>query len=261
MIIDNRPGAGTAIGVKHAASAPPDGYTILYGGVSSQVMNPLINQVPFDPVKDFTPISLINSLPLVLVVRQGLPAENMQQFLALARTRKEPITYGSAGAGTSNHLAGELLRYVAKVPLLHVPYKSSAPSLNDLLGGHLDAMFDLVLTSAPQVKTGRIRALAITSAQRSALLPQVPTMRELGMPEGEVDVWTGIFGPAKMPRPIVERLNREFTAILNLPEVKEQFAGLGARTAPSTPEELESLLASELKKWGAVVKAAHISAQ
>ncbi|MDX3907309.1 MAG: tripartite tricarboxylate transporter substrate binding protein [Pigmentiphaga sp.] len=260
VIVENRPGASTAIGVKHAAAAAPDGYTILYGGVSSQVMNPLINRVDFDPVRDFTPISLVNSLPLVLVVHPSLPASDFAQFVALAQSRPKPITYASAGAGTSNHLAGELLKSAARIPLLHVPYKSSAPALNDLLGGHVDAMFDLVLTSAPQAKLGKVRPLAITSAQRSPLLPDVPTLRELGMPEGEVDVWTGVFGPAGMPRAVVERLNREIVSILQLPEVQQQFASLGAMAAPSTPAELGALLEAELAKWKRVVREARIGA-
>lgn len=259
VIVENRPGASTAIGAKHAAMAPPDGYTILYGGVSSQVMNPLINRVDFDPVKDFTPISLVNSLPLVLVVHPSLPAADFSQFLALAKSRSNPITYASAGAGTSNHLAGELLKSAAHIPLMHVPYKSSAPALNDLLGGHVEAMFDLVLTAAPQAKLGKVRPLAITSSQRSPLLPEVPTLRELGLPEGEVDVWTGVFGPAGMPPAIVKRLNDEITAILQLPEVREQFASLGALAAPSTPEQLGDLLRTELVKWKGVVQNARIS--
>lgn len=260
VIVENRPGASTAIGVKHAAMAAPDGYTILYGGVSSQVMNPLVNRVDFDPVKDFTPISLVNSLPLVLVVHPALPAADFAQFVALAKSRTEPITYASAGAGTSNHLAGELLKSAAGIPLLHVPYKSSAPALNDLLGGHVDAMFDLVLTSAPQARLGKVRPLAITSARRSPLLPDVPTLRELGLPEGEVDVWTGVFGPAGMPPAIVDRLHREIAAILQLPEVQQQFASLGALAEPSTPAQLEALLQSELVKWKRVVKEARIAA-
>ncbi len=261
VIVENKPGASTAIGVKHAATAPPDGYTILYGGVSSQVMNPLINQVDFDPVKDFTPISLVNSLPLVLVVHPLLPAATLKEYLLLAKSRGKPTTYASAGSGTSNHLAGELLDGITHAGLLHVPYKSSAPALNDLLGGHVDSMFDLVLTSAPQIKQGKIRPLAITSAQRSPLLPSVPTMRELGFPECEVDVWTGVFGPAGMPKDIVARLNSEIVAVLKLPEVRQQFASLGAVAAPSSSNELDLLLRSEIEKWSAVVKNAKITAQ
>lgn len=260
VIIENRPGAGTAIGAKHAAMAPADGYTILYGGVSSQVMNPLISQVDFDPIKDFTPISLVNSLPLVLVVNPSLAVKTMQDYLSLAKTRGKPTTYASAGTGTSNHLAGELLNSMTHAGLMHVPYKGSAPALNDVLGGHIDSMFDLVLTSAPQIKQGKIRPLAITSAKRSPLLPDVPTMRELGLPEGEVDVWTGVFGPAGMPKEIVARLNTEITAVLQLPEVQQQFASLGALAAPSSPEDLGKLLRAEIKKWSGVVQKAKIAA-
>lgn len=259
VIVDNRPGAGTAIGTKAAALATPDGYTLLFGGVSSQVMNPLINSVPFDPLTSFDPISMVNSLPLVLIAKHDLPVHNFAEFIALAKSKPGSISYASAGAGTSNHLAGELLNKEAGIKMRHIPYKGSAPALNDVLGGQVDVMFDLVLTSAPQIRQSKVTALATTGAERSALLPDVPTLRELGIANGEVDVWQAIFAPKGVPPDILARLNKEIVSILKQPEVQERFAKYGAKAVSSTPEQLDRVVRTDMEKWGQIVKAAGIS--
>ena len=261
VVIDNRPGAGASIGAKAVAEAPADGYTLLLGTVSSHAMSPATNTVGYDPVKDFTPIAEIASIPFVVLVHPGVPVKNIAELVALAKSKPGQVTYASAGSGTSNHLAGELLGMAAGIKMLHVPYKGSAPALNDLLGGQVNAMFDLQLTAMPQIKSGKVRALAMTGAKRSALLPELPTVREAGVPGYEVTAWFGFFGPAGVPKPIVDRLNAELNAIMKLPDIRAKFAELGVETESGSAEEFAGFVRSEAGKWAAVIKAAGIVAQ
>ena len=261
VVIDNRPGAGAAIGAKAVAEAPADGYTLLLGTVSSHAMSPATNTVGYDPVKDFTPIAEIASIPFVVLVHPGVPVKNIAELVALAKSKPGQVTYASAGSGTSNHLAGELLGMAAGIKMLHVPYKGSAPALNDLLGGQVNAMFDLQLTAMPQIKSGKVRALAMTGAKRSALLPELPTVREAGVPGYEVTAWFGFFGPAGVPKPIVDRLNAELNAIMKLPDIRAKFAELGVETESGSAEEFAGFVRGEAGKWAAVIKAAGIVAQ
>ena len=224
-------------------------------------MSPATNTVGYDPVKDFTPIAEIASIPFVVLVHPGVPVKNIAELVALAKSKPGQVTYASAGSGTSNHLAGELLGMAAGIKMLHVPYKGSAPALNDLLGGQVNAMFDLQLTAMPQIKSGKVRALAMTGAKRSALLPELPTVREAGVPGYEVTAWFGFFGPAGVPKPIVDRLNAELNAIMKLPDIRAKFAELGVETESGSAEEFAGFVRGEAGKWAAVIKAAGLVAQ
>ncbi len=237
VVIDNRPGAGTIIGTEATAKSPPDGYTFMLGTVSSHAINPALNpKLPFDPVKDFTPLSLVASIPFAMIVHPSVAARSVQEFIALAKARPGQLNYSSAGNGTSNHLAGELLKSMAGIDLVHVPYKGSAPALNDLVAGQVSLMFDLVLTAAPHIKSGAARGLAVTGAQRSPVLPGLPTVAESGLPGYEVSAWFGIFAPAGLPQPVAQRLNAEFVKVMREPDLKQRLAGLGAEALTSTPE-------------------------
>jgi tripartite-type tricarboxylate transporter receptor subunit TctC len=256
VVVENRPGAGTAIGAEALAKSAPDGYAIMIGTVSSHAINPALNpKLPFDPVKDFTPVSLVASIPFAMIVHPSVPAKTVQEFVALARAKPGTLNYSSAGSGTSNHLAGELLRSMTGIDIVHVPYKGSAPALNDLIAGQVSLMFDLVLTAAPHVKSGAVRGLAVTGAQRSSALPELPTVAE-SIPGYEVSAWFGIFAPAGVPQPVVQRLNAEFVKALQQPDLRQRLASQGAEPLTNTPDEFAAYLRAEIDKWAKVVKAA-----
>jgi tripartite-type tricarboxylate transporter receptor subunit TctC len=260
LVVENRPGAGTAIGAEALAKSAPDGYAIMIGTVSSHAINPALNpKLPFDPVRDFTPVSLVASIPFAMIVHPSVPAKTVQEFVALARTQPGTLNYSSAGSGTSNHLAGELLKSMTGIDIVHVPYKGSAPALNDLISGQVSLMFDLVLTAAPPVKSGSVRGLAVTSAQRSSVLPDLPTVAE-SIPGYEVSAWFGVFAPAGVPQPVVQRLNAEFVKALQQPDLRQRLASQGAEPLTSTPDEFAAYLRSEIEKWAKVVKAAGMKA-
>ena len=257
VVIDNRPGAGTAIGAEATAKAAPDGYTIMIGTVSSHAINPSLNaKLAYDPVRDFTPVSLVASIPFALLVHPSVPVKSVQELIVLARARPGQLNFSSAGSGTSNHLAGELFRSMAGIDIAHIPYKGSAPALTDMLSGQVNLMFDLVLTAAPHVKSGAARALAVTGRERSAVLPGVPTVAEAGLPGYEVSAWFGIFAPAGIPAPALARLNAEIVRIMQLQDVRDRLASLGADALSSTPEQFAAYVKDELVKWSRVVKAA-----
>jgi tripartite-type tricarboxylate transporter receptor subunit TctC len=257
FVVENRPGAGTAIGAEALAKSASDGYAIMIGTVSSHAINPALNpKLPFDPVKDFTPVSLVATIPFAMIVHPSVPANTVQEFVALARAKPGTLNYSSAGSGTSNHLAGELLRSMTGIDIVHIPYKGSAPALNDLLAGQVSMMFDLVLTAAPHVRSVAVRGLAVTGAQRSSALPNLPTVAESGVPGYEVSAWFGIFAPAGVPHPVVQRLNAEFVKAMQQPDLRQRLASQGAEPLTSTPEEFAAYLRSEIDKWAKVVKAA-----
>jgi tripartite-type tricarboxylate transporter receptor subunit TctC len=256
VVVDNRPGAGTAIGTEATAKSPPDGYTVMIGTVSSHAINPSLNpNLKYDPVKDFAPVSLVASIPFVLLAHPSLPAGSVPELVALARAKPGALNFSSAGNGTSNHLAGELLKSMTNVEMVHVPYKGSAPALTDLLAGQVNLMFDLVLTAQPHVRSGAARALGVTGRSRSPALPSVPTLDESGVPGYEVSAWFGIFAPAGTPAAVVKRLNAEIVKIMQLPEMKERLASQGAEAMSSTPEQFAAYVTEELAKWSRVVKA------
>lgn len=256
VIVENRPGAGTAIGARMVAQSPADGYTLLIGTVSSHAMNPAQNsEVGYDPIRDFTAIAPVAMIPFVLIARPTLPVNSLQELIALAKREPGKLNYSSAGNGTSNHLAGEILGSAAKIQITHIPYKGSAPALVGLLGGQVDFMFDLILTAVPHVKAGTLRALAITAPQRSPLLPEVPTVGEAGMPALELSAWFGLFGPRDVPVGISQKIAREVGQILQNQEFRDRLSSLGASplVLPSG-QSFGDFVSSERDRWARVVK-------
>jgi tripartite-type tricarboxylate transporter receptor subunit TctC len=259
ILIENRAGAGTAIGAKAVASSPPDGYTLLLGTVSSNAINPAMTKVGYDPIKDFVAIAPVAAIPFVLVANPTFARNNVGELIAYAKANSEKVSYASAGPGTSNHLAGVMLASAAQINLVHVPYKGSAPALNDVIGGHVPIMFDLIATAQPMIQAGKVKPLAVTSKGRASLLPQVPTMRESGLADYQVSAWFGIFGPAEIPVAIVNKLNLEITAVIKNPEMQKRLRELGAEPETATPQEYERFVREEAAKWATVVKLANLA--
>ena len=261
VVIDNRGGGGGNIGSDMVAKAQPDGYTLLVGTVGSLTINPsLYKKMPYDPLKDLTPLAYLGSTPNVLVVHTSLPVKSVRELITFARSKPGQLNYASAGSGGSVHLAAELFKNLAKVDMVHVPYKGSGPALIDLLGGQTQLMFSTMPPALPHVKSGRLRALGMTGAKRSPLVPELPTIAESGLPGYEITQWWGLLGPPGMPAAIVTRLNAEVNAILQQPDVKERFASEGADTAPNTPDWFATYMKIEVAKWAKVVRASGATA-
>jgi tripartite-type tricarboxylate transporter receptor subunit TctC len=258
VIVDNRPGAGGNIGTDTGAKSPPDGYTLTVATAALPISKSVYRKLPFDPAKDFAPITLMTVTPLVLVTRTNLPVKDVKELVALAKKEPGKITFASSGLGTSHQLSGELFKTLAGVDMLHVPYKGSPPAHIDLMGGAVDIMFDNIVPVAPQIKQGKLRALAVTTKTRAAALPDVPTMAESGYPNFEATAWFGLLAPAGTPQPIIDKLNKEVVAILKSPDIKEKLAGMGATVVGDTPEEFGRFMADEINKWAPVVKRANI---
>ena len=255
VIIENKPGAGGGVGAEFTAKAPPDGYTIMGGTISTHAINAsLYKSLPYDPVKDFVPITLIVRLPNMLVVNPDVPAKNVAELIALLKANPAKYTFASSGNGTSQHLSGELFKAMAGVEMQHIPYKGSPPALQDVVSGQVTMTFDNITTAWPLAKAGKLRALAVTTAKRASIAPDVPTLAESGLPGYEVGSWQGVFAPAGTPPEIVKRLNAEIVKIINLPDVKEKLLGLGAEPVGNTPEEFAVLVKAEIVKWADVVK-------
>ncbi|WP_407180691.1 tripartite tricarboxylate transporter substrate binding protein [Bradyrhizobium sp. STM 3562] len=261
VVIENRPGAGGSIASEQVVRSAPDGHTLFMSTIANTINTTLYPKLPFNFASDLAPISLIATVPNVLVVNPAVPATNLKEFIALAKSKPGQINFASSGAGSSVHLSGELFNLVAQVKLVHVPYKGSAPALVDLISGQVQSMFDNLSSSLPYIKSGKLRALAVTSAHRSAAAPDIPTMAEAGLPDCEVTSWFALVAPAKTPKEIVTRLNEEVRKILDRPAVKARLAELGADVAPSTPEALAALIASETEKWAGVIKASGASVE
>ena len=255
VIIDNRPGAGTVIGADLVAHAAADGYTMLLGTATTHAINTsLVRNLPYDPVKDFSPVALVAILPLVLVTNSALPADTLPELIALARKRPGEILFGSTGNGSSIHLAGEMLNTVAKVKMVHVPYKGAAPALIDLLAGQIQFMFTTIPPPLPHLKTGRLKALAVANAKRAALLPDVPTTAEGGAPGVEASSWNGVLFPRGTAKEIVARLGRELATIMNQSDVRERLSTAGVEPLMSTPAEFTAFMAAETARYATVVK-------
>ena len=261
VIVDNRPGGAGAIGMEGAAKSPADGYTLFLGGSGSMAVIPHLNpNLTVDTVRDFVAVAHLVTVDNFLVVHPSVPARSVAELVALARSKPGQIAYASQGSGSSGHMAGELFRQVAKIDVIHVPYKGAAPAVQDLLGGQVAMMFDSVMVSIPHVKGGKLRALAITSAARNAAVPDVPTMAEAGFAEIQTAAWFGLYAPAGTPRPIIEFLNRESNRIFALPEIHDRLVSQGAAIPLSSPEALARLTANDRDRWGHVIKAAGIRA-
>jgi len=264
VVVENRPGAGGTTGADAVAKAAPDGYTLLMGVTGSNAISAALNpKLPYNPVSDFSPITQVVSAPLVLVVSAAAPLKSVRDYVAAARGN--PLTYASPGNGTSMHLTGEMFALAADVKLTHVPYKGSAAALNDTLGGTVQSMFGDFLVVLPQIRAGKLLPLAVSSARRHPLLPEVPTIAEAGAGIGslatlEAVSWQGLFAPAGTPRDIVARLNVEVVRALESPEIKGFFSPQGFVVAGSTPEQFKALVEAEVTKWGRIVKAANVTA-
>ena len=258
VIVDNRPGASQVIGMQAAAKSPPDGYTLVFGSVTSLAINPGVHKaLPYDPVKDFAPVALCVTTPLYLVVHPSLPARSVKDLIALARSRPGVLSYGSGGSGSSNHLAGELFKSLAKVDLLHVPYKGAGPAMVDVMAGHIAMMFGAA--GLAEAKAGKVRVLAVTGAKRSGTAPEIPTVAESGVPGYEATIWFGVLSPAGTPQPIVARLSQEIGKALAHPRMREQFPTVDI--TPSTPAAFSALIAREIPKWKKVIDGARITAE
>lgn len=259
VIVENRPGAGGTVGTEYVARQPADGYTILMGSVSTHGSAACVySKLPYDPIKDFTPLSVVATIPNVLVVNKSVPADNLQQFVALLKKEPEKYSFASNGQGTSNHLAAELFKTTAGVSMVHVPYRGSGPALIDLVGGQVNMMMDVVMTSYPYVKDGKIKALAVTSSQRSAMLPDVPTVAESGYPGYEAMVWFGMLAPANLPENVRKPLTDALVQVLHGPEMKPYLEQQGAEVSKVAGPAFSDMIKTEVAKWCQVVKQAGI---
>jgi len=258
IIVDNRGGAAGNVGTDIAAKSPADGYTVLFT-LSSHTINPkLYDKLPFDVEKDFAPVSLAAMIPQILVVNPGVPANNVKELIALAKAQPGKLNYASVGTGSPGHIAGELFKLRAGVDIVHVPYKGGGPAVTDTIGGQVQLLFVSMPAAWQFVKAGRLKAIAVTSAKRSATAPDVPTFVESGVPDFVVDSWYGALVPAKVPPAVVARLNAAFVKVLEMPQVKEKLMAQGAEAAPSTPAEFDRVIRDELAKWEYVIRAANI---
>ena len=253
-LIDNRAGAGGIVGADLVAKSAPDGYNLLIAPNTLAIHVSLYSKLPYDTLKDFIPIALLTASPLVLVVHPSVPAMNLRQLIALAKARPGDLNYASPGSGTANHLSGEMLKSMAKIDVAHVPYKGGAPAEIDLLGGHVSFMFDTIPLALPNVRSGRLRALAVTWARRSPAAPDIPTLAESGLPGFDTGTWYGMVGPAGLPREIVMQLNTEINKVLQSTEFRQRMASLGVETMPGTPEQFGDFIKTEIVKWAKVVK-------
>ena len=261
MLVDNRAGAAGMIGAAIAAQATADGYTLILSDTPFVVNPSVFAKVPYDPVKDFTPIVMVAQSPLMLVVNAAVPAQTVQELIRLAKAQPGKFTIASAGTGASSHVVAELFKMRAGVNLTHVPYKGLGPALVEVAGGQVNALFSSIPAAMPHVKTGKLRVLGVCSPRRVAVAPEVPTMEESGVRDFEAAIWYGYQGPAGMPKAVVNTLSTEIARAADLPDVRERFAGMGLEPLTLMPREFHAYIAAELKKWTEVVKAANIKAE
>jgi tripartite-type tricarboxylate transporter receptor subunit TctC len=254
-VVDNRPGAGSTIGTDIVAKSPGDGYTLLIVAVPFAVNATLYARLPYDTLKDFTGVIHAGATPNMLVMHASVPVGSIKELIALAKAKPDQLTYASTGSGTSNHMSMELFKLMTGTQITHVPYKGSAPALVDLIGGHVMMIFDNTPNVLPHVKGGKVKAIAVTSAKRSELAPEVPTVIESGVPGYEVNVWFGVVIPASTPRDIVTKLNGEINKIIAMPDVRQRFTNGGVTPVGGTAEQFTEHLRNEVAKWGKVVKA------
>ena len=260
IVVDNRPGAATAIGADIVAKANPDGYTIMLTSVSFAINAGMQRKLPFDAINDFSPITQVARVPQIVVVHPAVAAKSLAEFIVLARARPGQINYASAGGGSSTHLAMEILMEMTGIALNHVPYKGTAPGLADVIAGHVQLCVDAIPPALPHVRSGRVRALAVANPQRFASLADVPTFAESGVPAYTFASWFGILAPARTPAAIITELNRELVRIIKLPETRERFLGLGIEALGTSPTEYGQYLRNEIAQWSAVVRRHNIRA-
>ena len=255
VVVENRPGAGGGIGAEFVARAPADGYTLLMGAVSTHAINvSLYRKLPYDPLTDFIPVTQVAVVPNVLVLNPGVPANSVGELIALARARPGTLNFASGSNGSTGHLAGELFKSMAKVDMQHIPYKGATPAMSDLLAGQVSLMFDNLASAAPFIKAGKLKALAVTTARRSPLFPELPTLAESGLPGFDLSTWFGVFVPAHTPAATVAKLNAELVRILKTPELRERLSALGAEPVGNSPEQFLAYIRSEIPKYAKVIR-------
>jgi tripartite-type tricarboxylate transporter receptor subunit TctC len=254
FIVEDRPGGGSVIGTDAVAKSPPDGYTLLMMSNTHTTNESLLPNKPYQLMRDFVPITPVNYSDLVMVIHPSVPANDLKEFLALAKAKPKGLNYASSGPGTPYHMAGELFKAMAGVDIVHVPYKGSSGARTDILGGQVQMMFDAITTMAPNVRSGKVKALGTSGKTRSTVLPEVPTVAEAGVPGYEATIWLGLMAPAGTPKPIVDRLNAEVGKIVNRPDVKEAWAKQGAVPMTMTPDQFGQYLREDIEKWAKVVK-------
>ena len=255
IVIENRGGATGNIGAELVAKAPPDGYTLLMGQASNLSINiSLMGKLPFDPIKDFAPITLVATTPNLLVVHPSLPVKTVKDLVALAKAKPGSLNYASSGSGSAGHLAAELFKQVAHVNIVHIPYKGAAPALTDVVAGQAQLYFTSPISAQPFVRGGRLRMVAVTSLKRSPSMPDIPTVAESGYPDFDVVSWWGILAPAGVPREIISKLHMQIVKILAMPDVKAKLAEQGADAASNTPEQFAAYIKSQITKWGRLIK-------
>jgi tripartite-type tricarboxylate transporter receptor subunit TctC len=261
VVVENKPGAGGSIGSDLVAKSAPDGYTLLMATSSTHSIGPALQKLPYDPLKDFAPITHVANVPNVLVVSPVLPVASVQELIAYAKARPGQLNFASSGVGTIVHLNGELFKMLAGVDMVHVPYKGTALSIPDVANGSVAMLFDSLASVQPHIKAGRVRPLAVNAQRRSALLPEVPTLAEAGMPAFDRYTWFGMFAPAGTPQAIVARVNAEVATALKAPDLLERFAAAGAEAVGSTPEQFVERIKSDATRWAEVIRAANVKVQ
>ena len=259
IVVDNKPGAGGNLGTEIGAKSPADGYTMTIGTAALPISKLVYKKLTFDPINDFSGITLMTTMPLVLVVPPALNVNTVAELVEYAKKNPGKINFASSGTGTSHQLAGEMFKQYAGIDITHVPYKGSPPAHVDLMGGSVDLMFDNIVAVGPLVKSGKLKALAVTSKSRSPTLPNVPTMQESGYPNIEAVAWFGVLVPKGTPKVIINRLNKEFVIALTIPEIKNKLEESGAQVIASTPEDFDAFMQNEVKKWSSVINTAKIS--
>ena len=254
MVVDNRGGAGGLIGAEIVAKAAPDGYTLFISSPGALTILPHLRKVPYDTLRDFTPVSLISVGPFVLIIHPSVPAKSVKELIALAKAQPGKLNYASAGSGVANHLAMELFKQMAGVDITHVPYKGAPQAVTDVLAGHMNMMFNSIAPLVGHIKAGRVRVLGIASSRRSPQLPDIPTIAEAGVPDYEAENWFGMFAPAKTPQRIIARLNEAVVKVVRSPEIQSQFAALGADAVGNSPEEFAAFVRRDMERYAKVVR-------
>jgi tripartite-type tricarboxylate transporter receptor subunit TctC len=260
VIVENRVGASGIIGTEYVAKSPADGYTLLICPITHVTTASIYSRLPYDPIRDFTPLSLLASSPMILIVNRSLPVNSVSELTKLAKARPGELNFGSGGTGTSQHLAAELFKIVAGVDIRHVPYKGGPIAMIDLIGGQIQLMIDQLAAAYPYVKSGKVKALAVTSPARSAAVPEIPTVSEAGLRGYEMTIWFGALAPAQLPKDLAERLSSDLSRALKSPDIAQRLSSQGLDLEGSRPEQFDAFLRKELAKWNKVIKAANIKA-